>query len=449
MNTVVGINPAIAGTIAALGAIWETLCSGLVGYISDRTITRYGRRKPYLLSAAFPLGVFTSLLFISIDASDSIKIFYYGFILILFWTAFAFFFVPYHAWGAELTQDYDERTSLRGYTYVLNTLGMAFGMILPTIMVDFLMGLGANRELGWQAVGILCGGIASLTIFTAAMVIKDRDELAWKENAAGRISRPAKKDTRAFRITHITRLLKEYAQVLALKPTRYVIGASITYLIGYSIFCADRMYFLTFNLGLKAGQITAVMTFLTFASVIFVPFVSIANRHYDKRSVYIFGMGICGIVMLAFRFIGFRSPALLVIFGFAYAIGSICYWQLIPAMIYDVCEVDELANKKKRAGVVISLQSLSESASNALGLQIMGLLLQFSNFNGDATVQTAKALRWTSHSFSFIPAIFMLISALMIALYPIRKKNFNQVIEALDKRRLGLEANLEDFKDLI
>lgn len=450
LNTVVGINPAVAGTIAALGAIWETLCSGLAGYISDRTRTRFGRRKPFLLSAAFPLGIFTSLLFMTIDAGNSIKVLYYGFMLILFWTAFAFFFVPFHAWGAELTQDYNERTSLRGYTYVLNTLGMACGMILPTIIVDFLMGLGADRELGWQIVGILCGGIASLTIFTSAMIIKDKDEIAWNRgDRAVKAQGPVEKHHKGLKIAHIKAILREYGQVLTLKSTRYVIGASITYLIGYSIFCADRMYFLTFNLGLSAGKITIVMTFLTFASVVFVPFISIANRHYDKRTIYILGMSICGIAMFTFRFIGFNSITMLAIFGFAYALGSICYWQLIPAMIYDVCEVDELAYDKKRAGVVISLQSLSESGSNALGLQIMGLLLQFSGFNADAVLQTKTALMWTSHSFSIIPAFFMLISAVMIALYPIRKRNFNLVKEALKKKESGEKISLKDFQDLI
>ncbi|HZK01248.1 MAG TPA: MFS transporter [Anaerovoracaceae bacterium] len=450
LNTVAGISPAIAGTIAAVGAIWETLCGGIVGYISDRTNTRYGRRKPFLLSAAFPLAIFTSLLFKTIDVGDGFKIFYYGLMLILFWTAFAFFFVPYHAWGAELALDYDERTTLRGYTYVLNTIGMAFGMVLPTVIVDYLMDLGTTKSFGWQCVGILCGSLGFVTIFIAAIIIKDKDEIAWKQNKDNQVKKPQQRlsviKENEFRVG---KMLREYAQVLSLKSTRYVIGASIAYLIGYSIFCADRIYFLTFNLGLTAGQITAVMAFLTFASVIFVPFVFVANKHYDKRTIYITGMTLCGVTMFAFRFIGFDSLALFIVFGFAYSVGGICYWQLIPSMIYDVCEVDELAHNKKRAGVVISLQSLSESASNALGLQIMGLLLQFSGFDAEASVQTSVALNWTAHTFSMIPACFMLISVIMIALYPIKKKNFRQVVKAIEMRKAGEEIHLENFKDLI
>lgn len=455
LNTVVGINPAIAGTIAALGAIWETICGGIIGYISDKTNTRFGRRKPFLLFASFPLAVFTGLLFITIDAGQGFKIFYYGLMLILFWTAFACFFVPYHAWGAELTGDYDERTVLRGYTYVLNTFGMAFGMVLPTIIVDFLMNLGASRSQSWQCVGILCGCIGFVTIFFGAMMVKDKDEIGYKQNPESRIrrlSRPAVKKNRTTDrsvLTRIITMLTEYKQVIKLRSTRYVIGASITYLIGYSIFCADRIYFLTFNMGLTAGQITAVMAFLTFSSIIFVPVISIANKRYDKRTIFIFGMGLCGITMFAFRFIGFGSLFLFILFGLAYALGGICYWQLTPAMIYDVCEVDQLVYSKKRAGVVISLQSLSESGSNALGLQIMGIVLELSGFDAEASVQTGKALIWTSNAFSMIPAIFMLISTLMIAFYPITKRNFMEVTNAIKDREEGKEVDLQSFNKLI
>lgn len=447
LNTVAGISPAIAGSIAAAGAIWETICGGLIGYISDRTSTRYGRRKPFLLSAAFPLAVFTSLLFSSVNVSDGFKIFYYLIMLVLFWTAFACFFVPYYAWGAELTQDYNERTTLRGYAYVFNTLGMAFGMVLPTIIVDFLMSHGIEKPFGWQAVGILCGSIGCFTIFSAAMMIKDKDEIEWKAKGKEKTGRLNSK--RAPLLSCAFALLHEYGQVLRLKPTRYVIGASISYLIGYSVFCADRIYFFTFNLGLSAGEITGIMALLTFASIIFVPFVSAANNRHDKRTIYIFGMTLCGILMFSFRFIGFSGKAAFVVFVLAYAMGSICYWQLIPAMIYDVCEVDELVYNKKRAGVVISLQSLSESGSNALGLQIMGIVLELSGFNAESQIQTETALRWTAHSFSLIPAIFMLVSSVMIILYPIKKKNFERILSVIGQRKDGEQIDLEEFKEII
>ena len=79
-------------------------------------------------------------------------------------------------------------------------------------------------------------------------------------------------------------------------------------------------------------------------------------------------------------------------------------------MIYDVCEVDRLMNSQDRAGMVISLQSLSEAMSGAVAMQLMGLILSLSGFDGSAAVQSGTALQWTGYSFTLIPALFMVLS---------------------------------------
>lgn len=108
LTIVVGINPAVAGTITAIGAVWETLCGAVIGYVSDNAETKYGKRKPFILVAFIPLMVFTSLFFTCIDSDSGLLPVYYGFMLVMFWTFFSVFYVLYLAWGAELTQDYDE-----------------------------------------------------------------------------------------------------------------------------------------------------------------------------------------------------------------------------------------------------------------------------------------------------------------------------------------------------
>lgn len=437
LNTVVGISPAIAGTISAVGALWETFCGALVGYISDRAHTRWGRRKPFLMAAAFPLGLSAGLLFTYVEGSDSFKIMYYGIMLIFFWTAFSFFFVPYYAWGAELTDDYGERTTLRGYAFVLNSVGMAFGMVLPTMVVDYVIGLGWDKIYGWQAVGYLCGMVGFLTIFIGGWMIKDRSKQ--------RQIPP----NRAKERLGITGVIKEYREILSLKALRYVVAASILYLIGYAVFVSSRMYFMTFNLGLSPGAISLIMAFLTFASLVFVPPVSLANRFFDKRTIYIYGISVGTLIMFAFRFIGFGSWTALVIFGLAYSICNICYWQLVPAMIYDVCEVDQLVYDKKRAGIVISLQTLSESGANAIGLQLTGIILELSGFVSENFLQTDRAMAWTFNCFTVIPAVLMFVSAIMIIMYPIKKANYQQILQALADREEGKAVNMDEFKKII
>lgn len=454
LSTIVGLDPGIAGTIAAIGSIWETICGAVVGYISDNVKTRYGKRKPFLMIAAFPLAIFTVLLFTTIDASDGFRAFYYGLMLILFWTGFSTFFVPYLAWGAELTQDYDERTVLRGYTFLFNNLGMAIGMILPTIIVDVLVRWGRSEAQSWQMMALFCGLCSALTIFFGAAGIRDRFEREYREKERKREKRQKKGDSTEHKASlgaimgSVLDMFRNYGQILKLRTIQYIIAASIFYLIAYAVFCANRMYFFTYNMRLSSGEITFVMALMTFASTAFVPVILAASRRFDKRTLFIAGMGLCAAVMGLFGFTGVPSMAAVCLFSIAYCIGSICYWQLVPAMIYDVCEVDQLVNNKQRAGLVISLQSLSESIANAMGLQLLGLILKFAGFQGDAPVQAEATLFWTHMAFTIIPACFMVLSILMMIRYPVTKKMYNKVLAALEQRNRGEEVDMEPFRRL-
>jgi len=444
LTTVIGIEPATAGTIAALGALWESLCGPIVGQVSDHTSSRFGRRKPFILAAAVPLAVITSLLFTSLDIPYTLKVFYYGVMLLLFWTAFAVFFIPYLSWGAELTQDYDERTVLRSYTYVFNVFGMSIGMVAPTIIVDYLLNMGKTVEQGWQAVGMIAGLCALISLVMAGLIVKDKDDLTYKASA-----KENKKKNRQPIINTVSNIIYDYKEILKLRSIRYIIGGSIAFLIGYSLFCADRMYFFTFNMGLSAGTITFMMLFITFCGVMFVPIILWANKKHDKKTIFIVGMLISAVSLLAFQVIGITSVFSVCMISIAFSAGNTCYWQLVPAMIYDVCEVDELAYNKKRAGAVISLQALSESASQAIGLQLLGIVLQFAGFKAETAVQTDTALEWVGHSLSTIPALFMFLAAVMVFIYPVTRKRFNEVVAALDARKEGNEVDLEKFKKLI
>ena len=157
LTTIAGVHPAAAGTITAVGSVWNTLCGVVNGYVSDNLQSRAGKRKPFLLAASIPLMLFTSLFFLNIDTSETFKVLYYTVMIILFWTAFSMFFVPYLAWGAELTDDYDERTVLRGYVSFFYCIGSLIGLVLPNILVSWVTAAGYTAAAGWQITGIFCG----------------------------------------------------------------------------------------------------------------------------------------------------------------------------------------------------------------------------------------------------------------------------------------------------
>ena len=155
-----------------------------------------------------------------------------------------------------------------------------------------------------------------------------------------------------------------------------------------------------------------------------------------------------GVILIGARFVGVSSFAASCLMCGLFAVGNTCYWQLMPSMIYDVCEVEELASGEKHSGAVISLQALSESLSAAAGVQILGIILQQAGFNEAAAVQGASALTWVSNSFSLLPGIGMLIVAFVISRYPINKNTFPRILEGVERRRRGEAVNLEEYGDI-
>lgn len=436
LTTVVGINPAVAGTITALGSVWEAICGPIVGYCSDMVETRFGKRKPFLLAAAFPVAIVSTLLFTSIDASQGFKVFYYTVMILLFWTSFSSFFVPYMTWGSELTDDYDERTVLRSYAYVFNQAGMAIGMVLPTMIVDLLVEMGKTTETGWQAVGLFSGVCAGGALLICALTNKLSDVKDFKK--------PVNKE-KILSFKQIKNMFKEYFEILKLRPIRFIIGASVTYLIANTIFSSDRVYYLSYNLGFDSNQISLTMLIITVAGIAFVPFVAFLSNKFDKKYVFAFGIGGSGIIMMAFRLIGVESMPMVIAVCLIYSIANTCYWQLMPSIIYDVCEVEELCSGSKHSGAVISLQALSESVSMAVGFELLGIVLDLAGFNSQAQIQSETALSWVSNNFTLIPGLFMILVVVAIMKYPLDKGLFARVLEELKLMREGKENEREEL----
>lgn len=438
LTTVAGVNPAVAGTISAAGSIWEAMCAPVVGFKSDNAVTRFGKRKPFLMAAAFPAAIVTSLLFTAVDASQPVKIFYYMIMVILYWTSFSTFFVPYLAWGSDLTDDYNERTVLRSYSYFFNQVGMCIGMVLPTIVVDYCMNMGKTVRQSWQMVGIMVGICGAAALLICSLTIRKDDVKDFKK--------PKRKKQAVIKV--LPSILKGYWSILKLKPVRLIIGASLAYLIANITFSSDRVFFMTFNMGMNEKAISATLLMITIAGVVTVPFVSKLGTRFNKKDLFKNVMAVCGVLLMAAKFAGVENYPVMIASCLLYAVANAFYWQLMPSMIYDVCEVDELMSGEKRSGTVISLQALSESVSIAVGLQMLGVILEMAGFDSEAAVQPDTALEWVENAFVLIPGAAMMAVALIMRKFPMTKEVFERVKDALEKREKGENPDVTQLTEI-
>ena len=418
LTTVAGVSPAMAGTISAIGSVWEAFCAPVVGTLSDSIQTRFGRRKPFLIAAAFPAAIATSLLFTAIDAGPAVKGVYYTVMLLLFWTSFSSEFIPYMAWGSDLTEDYNERTVLRSYAYIFNQVGMCIGMVLPTIIVDYCMSMGKSAAQSWQIVGIFAGVCVAFALLVCALTIKKDDNKNFVRS----------QNKVCINAAFFAGIFREYFTILRLRPIRFIIGASIVYLIANTIFSSDRVFYMTYNLGMSQEAISLIMLIITVSGVAFVPFIAKLAEVSDKKNVFMAGIGGAGVLMIISRFAGVNGLTGVILVSLFYSVANTCYWQLMPSMLYDVCEVVEVETGEKSSGSVISLQALSESLSIALGLQALGIALEKAGFINDAAVQPEMALTWVSNLFTLIPGIFMVLVFVIMLKYPINKSSFERMM---------------------
>lgn len=449
LTTVAGVAPALAGTISAVGSVWEALVGPIMGSLSDNTVSRFGKRKPFMMFAAIPVAVVTSLLFTAINTGPAVKCVYYTVCIILFWTSFSMEFVPYMSWGADLTNDYHERTSLRSYSYVFGQVGMLLGMVLPTIIVDWAMNLGHSAQQSWQMVGMFCGISAGAALIISVLMVRKGDMKA-DDPELLRMKALKKAEKQKNRGVHPLKraisILKEFGSILRLKAMRYLLAASMLYLIANTLFSSDRVFFMTYNMGMSQRAISLIMLIITFSGIAFVPFISGLSRRFDKKTTFMAGIGGAGILMMAMRIVNITDIKGIIAVSLIYSVANTCYWQLMPSMIYDIAEIEEAESGESHAGAVISFQALSESVCIAIGLQILGIILDVSGFDEslpsplepgwDASMmQPESALTWVSNSFTLLPGLFMILVFVVMIGYPVTK-------DAIEKMRREKEEKI-------
>jgi GPH family glycoside/pentoside/hexuronide:cation symporter len=418
LTTVSGIPPAMAGSITAIGTVAYAVAGPFFAGWSDRSKNRLGRRRPFLIFAALPLGFFLCLMFTKLPFAGSAQTVAAIIVGSLFWILFAAFFVPHLAWGAEIATDYDERTTIRTFSFVMYTAGFILGGAVPAISVEEFSDMGLSETSSWLITTVIIAGISSASILFTGIIIREEPT----------------KQMKSLTKFSLKALVLDYWQVLKLRPLRLLIFAVVAYLAANAMVVADRMYILTITMG-YSGVFISVLMLLTgvFGIILTIPMLKLTKR-YDKRTMLIWCLGIGGVLTIIMRFIGISNLPLLLILMLGYGVTNIAYYQLIPATFYDICEVDEYENYVKRAGTITSTMPIVQSIAAAIGMQALGLWLQFRGFESGASTQSPEAMGAILDCFTIVPGILLVVSTFFMIRFPITKRKFEEIQQALRER---------------
>ena len=412
---VAGINPALAGSALMVGKLtWDAINDPLFGYLSDRTRSRFGRRRVYMLLGAVPLGIAAWVMFSLPKGLTGAPAFLA--VLLSFWLVDTFHTItttPYYALTPELTRDYNERASLTSIRMVYSVFGYILGAALTTVLAGIFQGAGLNLQQAWSATGAVFGTVAIITTLVTAVSIKEKPELAGEPSKL-----PA---------------LKAILTSFKNKPFMVLMIAFILSSFSFTVLTALVPYFIQYQLGMEDQVPFVLLAMLATIGVFLIPAKLVTDR-INKGPTYALGLFIASLAVMS----GFLLPegptpliyVVAVVAGIGFSTQWVCPWSMLP----DVVEYDEKMTGERREGIYYGLWAFLTKFTGALGVAVSGWALDLFGYVPNVA-QTTHALFGIRLFFAIVPAVVILTSLPFLIWYPITRKKHAELVQELAARK--------------
>jgi len=427
------MDPLLAGLLAALPRLMDALTDPIMGYISDNTKSKWGRRKPYIFLGAVITGVsFMAMWQLYPENSQTYNFYYFMFWSLIFYLGYTIFATPLIGLGYEMTPDYNERTRLMG---VSQFMGQIAWMIAPwTWVLIYNQDIYPTAPQGARNLAIWVGGFCILLALMPAFFCREIPQSA--------IINQAKMSFKDL-LHNVKDLIRSVIMAFKNGPFLRLCGATFLVFNGFQTIAGFAFYIIIFYLyngdDQAAGHWPAWFgTISAFATAFLViPIITRWSAKYGKRKAFIIATGI-SIIGYLLKWWGFSpgNPYLmfLPIPFMCFGIGGL--FTLMMSMTADVCDLDELNNgMPRREGLFGAVYWWMVKLGNAVALLISGAVLKFVGFDQNETVQTVETLTQLRLADISIPAISAALAIIVMWKYPINEKVANQIRNKLVKRR--------------
>lgn len=427
----VGLDATFAGLVLSIGTLWDAITDPIVGMLSDRRDPKKGRRRPFLKYVAIPFGIIGWLLFTNFNLSPSMTKVYFILMAVAFYTVQTLLDVPYTSLGAEMTQDYDERTTLnsrRNFFATISGIVSSLTLSLVFIFSDMFGSLNA----GWSATAALFGIIAMISIYIGYFSTKGYEmvdiAVHTKENR-GNIAK----------------------DILRNKPFMYTMGLFAASVMSLAVQNSGFVYYLSYNLGLDEFQMSAAFLMSWIPGILYVAIIEKISHKWSKKVAWITCMIVWGISLTVFPLIIFdkiMSMPLIFLMQALAGFGLVGQYQIAWSMIPDTIEVDEFKTGLRREGSYYGLISFLQKAATAVAIMISGRILDMIGYTANG-VQTAETLEGIKYLISFGGTGFLIVSILLALLNPMSKERHEALKEAIELKKLGKAYTTEKFDALL
>lgn len=434
MITVAGVSPVVAGTIISVAIAWDAVTDPIIGYLVDTSKSKYGKRRPWILKSIIPLGASLVLMFLNVDFPQTQKNIYYLILVLVFWTAYTAFNIPYYSFGSVLTDVDSERVKLSAYREVLGYVGIFCASSVPTFIVGKLLEHGLNDAKAWSIAAAISAVISVSTIFIMWRCTRGKERIE-------EVADVGNANLKGF-FSNVISLMK-------MKPYVLVVICALLTNVYLTLFNSSLLYYVTYNMGVGETQASIMFTAMNVVSILFIPFITKSVAIFSKSKVFVVCMVFSGLVMILTKFTGIPNITVGCIYVVLVGVGTCAYWMCVFNFLYDIADYDEFNLGKRRDGIIMSYYSFLLKLGGAVAAAIQGVLLQKSGFDATLTIQNDTALGMISSMFTILPGICVVVAGLVIALTPLQDKKMNALRQALEKKRLGEDYTTEGFGSLV
>ena len=408
LTDTVGLAAALAGIALMIGRLWDAFYDPVIGFISDKTVSKMGRRRPFMLGGAFPLFfavilMWTNPALIAGAGISQMTIFIYVTVVyIILCTAYSTVNIPYSSLGPELTADYNERTSLNGYRFAFAGIGtlLGAGAALP------IVAMSADKNMGFLLMGIIFGAVMTISALITIFTVKE----------------PAK-----LKPVNTMGFVQTYKEVFKNKPYLLILATYIIHILAITVASAIVIYYFKYILG-NEGATTWAMLILIATGMIFIPVSVALSKRVGKKLVYGAGFVIMAVMlMIIFIFGQTMGVTFTLVMMFFAGIGFGLLYAMPYAIVADAIEYDYMRTGERREGAFFGIWTFGLKIGQALAIFIMGVTLEAMGYVPNLIPQSASSQLGISLFLGPVSAGLFLLAAIILYFYPITEQKYKEI----------------------
>ena len=404
MSTVLGQSPEIAGYLLMASKLFDAFADILIGRMSDRTKSRWGRRRPYLLAGAILSSASFLMLFAPPAMSEGLLIPYMAAALILYSAGYSLFNVPYMTMPSEMTDGFHERTRLLSF----RTIFVSIGQLLALAATAALISRGGGGAPGYATMGLVMA-LVILAAMTATFLGTANTAMIERTAAKPHLSGG------------------QVALLLKNRPFMLLLGAKVFQFLAFASIATTGLLFLLNVLGVGyQGQIVLTVS-QNLALALSMPLWVRLGRRIGKRSTYLIGVAIFCVTAASWLFAenGIGTVGLLVR-GIVSGVGSGSLILMSVSMLGDTMAYDRALTGLHREGLLSSIIAVIEKTAFALGVAIVGFLLHLAGyiptFGGKIVAQPVSAVHALYIGYAVIPILMFVANGAFLYFYDLDER---------------------------